>query len=1570
MNNLLKTLRRQTRWVSVLMLLPWSAYAVDANPQARAKATAIEVDTVEARDKVERPIPINSEYPLPKTPLEMKGELNRTWSGAAQDNQVSNEPLVADKAVAAKVTTVPDEVLTIRFPTLVAKNIDVRIILEEIEKRKATKNVTRIHVVGHTDNDKIRGNARKVFADNYLLSQARSKLVADALAESKLGIPFSYEGRGPDQPVAPNTTADGKAKNRRTEIFLYYGPVEKHAEVKEEAPPGPTLLSRVQCMPGRRPTAVAPAPAPKKREAVRQVVTDPPDKVLTVNFKVLFSDLNKSDTDKLADFLNMVAKEKAIRQIHVRGHTDSDKIRGRAQKKFKNNSELSDYRAKVVADALANRFPEYYLTFEGKGEKEPIASNRKESGKAKNRRTDVWVYYGERVVASEAQAENDCPEGNCGQVAVAKEEDRGPFRVTVDGAPLQDKEWNDPNPTNHTDFQRCTDVALEGADVQVHFDALNQRKLLNVTPYPDVVAPKRPVSFRVYSNYIDFVTKAEIRLFLQDQSTRSMPLDVVPLRKVENGFADAVWVPKNVGELKYQAVLRMYGDEGQFDETVPTAVEVRNEIGSEPSLEINRNSGYGENRISLNNIPVNGGAVTVNGKNIPPSHRVYAMGARIPVDAEGRFVTQQILRAGKNYGIVVKVLNDKGEGLEFERDLHIPENDWFFVGIADLLIGGHQSQGPAQLVSTGLNYYDKDVFVDGRLAFYLKGKIQGKYLMTASADTREGPLKDIFSNFLDKDPQAVFRRLDPDKFYPVYGDDSTFVEDAPTQGKFYVKIERDSSYVMWGNFRTKLTETELAQVDRGLYGFNLRYESPDSEKTGKRNTLVDVFAATPGTIAAREEFRGSGGSHYWLQHRDISLGSERVRVEIRDRNSKLVMNTKMLRAGEDYTMNALQGHVILKYPLPAYADESELVRSFMLSGHEVHLVVRYEYTPTFADPKSLALGGRASQWIGDAVQVGVTASKQNQPGGDQELYGVDATVNVGSRSHIKAEVAQTTGPGTEETNSIDGGYQFLNRPQIRTGNVTARAYRLETSLGVYENEGGTGTLTAYTKRRAAGFSAPGEAVLRNVEQWGAKLEAPVMQGLAFAGRYDKSHESGWLTLENASVDSKIRLAEPWELALGVRHDERLDRSSGVATSQFAVDMGIRNDVAAKISYLAGDKWDAYAFTQATVNKTSGRLRNDRLGAGGHVRLSNRLRSGAELSGGTGGLGARVDSEYKYDDQHDVYASYLMDNSALDSGFRPRTGGAGALVSGVRGRYSDSTSVHFEERYLHGNQPTGLTHSFGVDLAPVKRWTFGVSAEKGNLTSTDLTQQINRTAGSVSVGYNTADTKGAAALEVRDETSSGNSRTTWLTRNQIAHKLSADWRWLAKLNLARSHSTRGDFFDGDWSEAQLGFGYRPVDNDRINSLFKYGYFELLPSPGQLDVNGATPEFRQRSHQISLDWIYDINENFSLGGKTALALRELRNDRTASNWYRSDAFLGILRLDYHVVYGWDALAEYRSLSVFQAEDRRSGFLLGVYRYLSHENSIKIGVGYNFTDFSDNLTDVSFNSHGWFVNLVGGF
>ena len=78
----------------------------------------------------------------------------------------------------------------------------------------------KIEVIGHTDNTPT--NTAK-FLNNDILSACRAITVATYFAEDK-GLGWDniyYAGRGSHDPVADNSTAVGRAKNRRVEIRLY-----------------------------------------------------------------------------------------------------------------------------------------------------------------------------------------------------------------------------------------------------------------------------------------------------------------------------------------------------------------------------------------------------------------------------------------------------------------------------------------------------------------------------------------------------------------------------------------------------------------------------------------------------------------------------------------------------------------------------------------------------------------------------------------------------------------------------------------------------------------------------------------------------------------------------------------------------------------------------------------------------------------------------------------------------------------------------------------------------------------------------------------------------------------------------------------------------------------------------------------------------------------------------------------------------------------------------------------------------------------------------------------------------
>ena len=75
----------------------------------------------------------------------------------------------------------------------------------------------KVTVDGHTDNVAILGELKKKFPTNKELSESRAANAANALTEGGLGAVTTH-GYADTKPVEPNTTASGRAKNRRVEV--------------------------------------------------------------------------------------------------------------------------------------------------------------------------------------------------------------------------------------------------------------------------------------------------------------------------------------------------------------------------------------------------------------------------------------------------------------------------------------------------------------------------------------------------------------------------------------------------------------------------------------------------------------------------------------------------------------------------------------------------------------------------------------------------------------------------------------------------------------------------------------------------------------------------------------------------------------------------------------------------------------------------------------------------------------------------------------------------------------------------------------------------------------------------------------------------------------------------------------------------------------------------------------------------------------------------------------------------------------------------------------------------------
>ena len=120
----------------------------------------------------------------------------------------------------------------------------------------------QIQVAGHTDDAQIVNELKQTFPTNWELSAARAVNVVRFLAE-KGGVPAKRlvaAGHGQFQPVASNSSPQGRAQNRRIEILLT--PVLKGAQQKVAA--AKTPVKTASAAPAAKKAPVAKA-APKRK---------------------------------------------------------------------------------------------------------------------------------------------------------------------------------------------------------------------------------------------------------------------------------------------------------------------------------------------------------------------------------------------------------------------------------------------------------------------------------------------------------------------------------------------------------------------------------------------------------------------------------------------------------------------------------------------------------------------------------------------------------------------------------------------------------------------------------------------------------------------------------------------------------------------------------------------------------------------------------------------------------------------------------------------------------------------------------------------------------------------------------------------------------------------------------------------------------------------------------------------------------------------------------------------------------------------------------------------------------
>ncbi len=334
------------------------------------------------------------------------------------------------------------------------------------------------------------------------------------------------------------------------------------------------------------------------------------------------------------------------------------------------------------------------------------------------------------------------------------------------------------------------------------------------------------------------------------------------------------------------------------------------------------------------------------------------------------------------------------------------DQPWTLVGLAEGSIGARSVAD--NMERTG--QFDSDLGQHARVAFYAKGRVLGKYLLTMAYDSAK-----------QRDDQRLLGVIDPRAYYTVFADGSERRFDAASREKLYVRVESRIFYALYGDFDTGFDQTQLARYQRSATGFK-----------GELNTgglHAQAFAAKISASHRRDVIQGGGISGpYRLSSRAIVANSEQVQIEVRDRfRSELVVDRRSLTRFIDYDIDLLSGTITFKQPV--LSRDEALNPQFIVIDYEVdetarggaiNAGLRADYTT--ANGK-LRLGASA---ITDTGANSADASRTN-------LAAVDLKAKLGESTEVRAEMGMSFHQG-------DSAKAWLVEAEHHDGKLDLLAY--------------------------------------------------------------------------------------------------------------------------------------------------------------------------------------------------------------------------------------------------------------------------------------------------------------------------------------------------------------------------------------------------------------------------------------------------------------------------------------------------------------------------------------------------
>jgi predicted porin len=779
-----------------------------------------------------------------------------------------------------------------------------------------------------------------------------------------------------------------------------------------------------------------------------------------------------------------------------------------------------------------------------------------------------------------------------------------------------------------------------------------------------------------------------------------------------------------------------------------------------------------------------------------------------------------------------------------------------------------------------------------RTAFFLKGVVKGETLLTLAYDSEK------------ESGGRLFRDIQPDQYYPIYGDSSLRGFDAQSRQRLYVRVDQGRSFVLYGDFNTGTggPARELSRMNRSVSGLQMHHEGETFEANAwvVRDNVAQVVDEQPS--------RGVSGP-YRLSSSDGISGSEKVEILTRDRNQpSIILRAEPMVRFVDYEFEPFAGSIVFRAPVPS------------VDANLNPMSVRVTYEVEQGGPKYW-LGGVDGNWrITPALEIGGSHVESQDPSDPYKLSGVNATLRLGDQSWALVELARSERDALGDRGQGDGA-----RLEVRH-----QGERLDARLWAGETDREFSNISSsYNGGRA---EAGAVATWKMDEEWSLRVDAMRSE--------DKTVDA---VRETAYAGVQYKLSPKWTVGVGLRHgrDEggvpnaasasgiNIPQTSGFTPFQinaplFSATPGQTRTFNALSINAQGQLTDRLTvlgeFEQDVEN-----VRGQRVTVGADYRLSEQFRAygRAEVAKGLGGVnGIAVDGR----------------ETALVAGLSSETIRDGEVFNEYRLR--DAISGEDAVNAI------GLRQTFRVSEGV----RYSASIEHQKAIAGDATSATALTGG-IDLAYDPT-WRATGRLEWRRD----RNHDAWLSTLGTTVKIDRDWSFLTRNTLSLQNARHTGAYDQWQDRFQIGAAYRQTDLNRVNAL---GLYELR---AENDENPGI-DYRRTSHAVSLHADYHPSRPWWLTGRLAgkhVSERFLGGVR--SNYV---AYLAGGRITWDLSERWDLGLQHHLMWSPQGDSRQDSF--GVEAGYLIKSNLWLSFGVNLRGFRDDeLTGAAYTRKGVYLRL----